>query len=134
MITSHCGDTSRSRSIVPPGPLPVQYPISLCPFLVPVDGAAATADGGAGCGTSPGAGGWDAGHGVAAARKSDASGKLYGPSMPVYHRRTATLATCHAKPRACTTDAGPVGRSLRIFVLNGSANVYRVAGLSPPHR
>ena len=102
---------------------PRPVPDQLCPFLVPVAGAAATADGGAGCGIAPGTGGWFGGQGVAAARRMAASGKLYGASMAVYQRRRATLATCHAEPRACTTVAGPAGRALRILVCNGLANV-----------
>src|SRR5580692_8477980 len=131
MITSHCGETSRSRSSVPPCPVPVQYPISSCPFFDPSDGTGAAL--GAGVGSfiisisiCP-----DAGQGTAVARSNRESGKLYGPVPPVYQLISATLATCHALPRTCITQLGPVGRSLRSFVSSGLWSVYRVAGLLP---
>src|SRR6185503_2661769 len=101
MMTSHCGDTSRSRRIVPLGPLPVQYPISSCPLLTPVDGAAATSGGGANRGAAAGvavvAVRRNAGQGVAAACKIFASGKLYGPvAAVVYQPMRATSARCQA--------------------------------------
>src|SRR5580704_13603969 len=132
MITSHCGGTSRRRRIVPPGPLPVQYPISSCPFFSAADGTAATAGGGAGSFDTPDAGEGVAGQGVAGFCSSRGFGKLYGSPPLAYQLISATLATCQALLRAYTTDAGPAGRLLRSFVSSGSWSVYRVAGLSPP--
>src|ERR1700744_6364992 len=133
MITSHCGETSRSRSSVPSGPIPVQYPISSCPFFDPSDGTGAADDAGAASliisiPICP-----DAGQGTAAARSIRVSGKLYGPIPPVYQPIRATLARCHVLPPACITQLGPDGRSLRSLVSSGLWSVYRVAGLFPPH-
>src|ERR1700730_16261900 len=124
MITSHCGETSRSRRIVPPGPFPVQYPINSCPFFAPADGTAATAGGGAGSFDNPEAGNGGAGQGGGGACRSRASGKLYGFPPLVYQPISATSATCQAALRARTTNAGPAGRSLRSFVSRGSWSVY----------
>src|SRR6478735_5881477 len=127
MITSHCGETSRRRRIVSPGPLPVQYPMSSCPFFAAADGTAATAGGGADSFDALDAGNGGAGQGAAGFSSSRAFGKLYGTTPLVYQLISATSATCQAAPRACTTEAGPVGRLLRSFVSSGSSSVYRVA-------